>query len=258
MRVDLRLYALVDPQHAGGRELAELARLRGRGRRDAGAVARQARARRARMVERARAIKAALPPSACRCSSTTASTSRSPPAPTACMSGRTTWRPRTRGGCSAPTRSSGCRSRRWRRPSARRSSFSIMSASAACSRTTRRRTIRIRRSVPAGLRDIAGALHRRAPQLPVCAIAGIDASNAARRDCGRRRRRRGDFGAVARGRSRAGGARAARHRRSRAGGSGRAHDRRSRSPSPARIRAAAPASRPTSRRSRRSASTAPR
>jgi thiamine-phosphate pyrophosphorylase len=31
---------------------------------------------------------------------------------------------------------------------------------------------------PAGLAQVIGALHRRAPKLPVCGIAGIDASNA--------------------------------------------------------------------------------
>jgi thiamine-phosphate pyrophosphorylase len=62
MRVDLRLYAVVDPQTAGGRELATLARLVAQG----GATLVQLRDKRSEtrpMVECARGIKAALAPS---------------------------------------------------------------------------------------------------------------------------------------------------------------------------------------------------
>jgi thiamine-phosphate pyrophosphorylase len=58
---DLRLYALVDPEHSGGRDLAELARLVAQG----GATLVQLRDKRSDtrpMVESARAIKAALAP----------------------------------------------------------------------------------------------------------------------------------------------------------------------------------------------------
>ncbi|HEY6994291.1 MAG TPA: thiamine phosphate synthase [Xanthobacteraceae bacterium] len=61
MTVDLRLYALVDPERAGGRGLAELACLLAQG----GATLVQLRDKHGdtrRMVERARAIKAALAP----------------------------------------------------------------------------------------------------------------------------------------------------------------------------------------------------
>src|SRR5215468_9865338 len=61
MRVDLRLYALVDPERANGRDLAELARLVAQG----GATLVQLRDKHSdtrAMVERARAIKAALAP----------------------------------------------------------------------------------------------------------------------------------------------------------------------------------------------------
>jgi thiamine-phosphate pyrophosphorylase len=60
-KVDLRLYALVDPERAGGRDLAGLARLVAQG----GATLVQLRDKRGdtrSMVERARAIKAALAP----------------------------------------------------------------------------------------------------------------------------------------------------------------------------------------------------
>jgi thiamine-phosphate pyrophosphorylase len=61
MTVDLRVYALVDPEHAGGHALADLARLVAQG----GATLVQLRDKRSetrRMVEHARAIKAALAP----------------------------------------------------------------------------------------------------------------------------------------------------------------------------------------------------
>ena len=61
MRIDLRLYALVDPERAVGRDLAVLARLVAQG----GATLVQLRDKRGdtrAMVARARAIKAALAP----------------------------------------------------------------------------------------------------------------------------------------------------------------------------------------------------
>ena len=59
MAIDFRLYALLDPEHAGGRDLVDLARLVAQG----GATLVQLRDKRSAtraMVERARAIKAAL------------------------------------------------------------------------------------------------------------------------------------------------------------------------------------------------------
>ena len=61
MAVDLRLYALLDPEHAGGHDIADLARQVAEG----GATLVQLRDKRGStraMVERARAIKAALAP----------------------------------------------------------------------------------------------------------------------------------------------------------------------------------------------------
>src|SRR5262245_21067042 len=61
MAVDLRLYALLDPEHAGGRTLADLARLAAEG----GATLVQLRdkvSETRRMVEHARAVKSALAP----------------------------------------------------------------------------------------------------------------------------------------------------------------------------------------------------
>jgi thiamine-phosphate pyrophosphorylase len=60
-RLDLRLYAVIDPEHAGGRDPVETARLVAEG----GATLVQLRDKRSdtgRMVERARAMKAALAP----------------------------------------------------------------------------------------------------------------------------------------------------------------------------------------------------
>src|SRR5882724_1523500 len=59
MAIDLRVYALVDPEHAGGHALADLARLIAQG----GATLVQLRDKRSetrRMIEHARALKAAL------------------------------------------------------------------------------------------------------------------------------------------------------------------------------------------------------
>jgi thiamine-phosphate pyrophosphorylase len=61
MKLDLRVYALLDPEHAGGRHLADLARLVAQG----GATLVQLRDKAGEtgaMVERARALKAALAP----------------------------------------------------------------------------------------------------------------------------------------------------------------------------------------------------
>ena len=58
MRIDLRLYALIDPEHAGGHEPAELARLVAQG----GATLVQLRDKRSgtrRMIELASAVRAA-------------------------------------------------------------------------------------------------------------------------------------------------------------------------------------------------------
>ncbi len=177
MPVDLRLYAMVDPEHAGGRALPELARLLAQAARRWCSSATSA-ARPAPWSRRARAIKAALAPFGVpllvndRVDVALAAGRRR----RACRA-RTTWRSRTRGGCSVPTRSSGCRSRRWRRPRPRRSISSTMSASAASMRPPRR-TIPIRRSALTGCARIAEALRRRKPGFPICAIAGINAANA--------------------------------------------------------------------------------
>jgi thiamine-phosphate pyrophosphorylase len=61
MQLDLRLYALIDPEHAGGRDIVELARLAAEG----GATTVQLRDKRSAtrsMVEHARRIKTALAP----------------------------------------------------------------------------------------------------------------------------------------------------------------------------------------------------
>ena len=83
----------------------------------------------------------------------------------------------------------------------------------------------------AGLREIIDVFRHRIGNFPVCAIAGITAGKCCRRDRGRRRRRVGDLGAVARARSGRGSARLARRGRCRAGRSARRA-----SPTPANAR----------------------
>jgi len=91
--VDLRLYALVDPEHSGGHDIVELARSLAQGGatlvqlRDKGSATRL-------MVERARSIKSALRPFA---------------VPMARTLDRMTWPSRTRAGCLVAGQSSGCR-----------------------------------------------------------------------------------------------------------------------------------------------------
>ena len=192
------------------------------------------------MVEVARAIKAALVPLPSRLSSTIGSMWRSPRGPTACISGPTTWRPKTRGRCSGRMRSSACRSRASRRPKRRRSASSTMPASAASMRPLSKE----QKAPPIGPEGFAA--HRRSVAPPRAGAADCRHRRYRCRQCrrGHRRRRRrrcGHFGALARGRSRSRGARLRRSSTA-CWRSGARDDRRSRSPLPARIRAAAPAS----------------
>jgi thiamine-phosphate pyrophosphorylase len=97
MRVDLRLYAIVDPEHAGGHALPELARRVAAG----GATLVQLRDKRGQtreMVAQARAIKAALAPLGVPFIVNDAQT--------ACISVRKTWTWLTHGGCSGARPSS--------------------------------------------------------------------------------------------------------------------------------------------------------
>ena len=179
MKVDLRLNAIVDPERSGGRDLAELARLCAQG----GATLVQLRDKHSEtraMVETARAIKKALapfnvPPS----SSTTASMSRSPPAPTACISGRTTWRSRMRGGFSARRDHRSVDQVASQRPRPRRSTLIDYVGSGGVYVTLSKQQKKPPIG-PQGLARIIELLQARATQqMPVCGIAGIDASNAA-------------------------------------------------------------------------------
>ena len=175
--VDLRLNAIVDPERAGGRDLAELARLCAEG----GATLVQLRDKASEtraMVEAARAIKRRWRRSPCRSSSTTASTWRWPPKPTACISAPTTWRSKTRARCSAATRSSACRSRSVAEAEAAPVELIDYVGSGGVYATLSKQ----QKSAPigpAGLARIIAALRARAPKLPVAGIAGIDAGNAA-------------------------------------------------------------------------------
>ena len=107
--LDLRLYAIVDPEVSGGHDLADLSRQLAAG----GATLVQLRDKLSDtrvMVERARAVKAALGKVPLLINDRVDVALAA--APTACTSAGTTWRRRTRGGCSAPTPSSGSPSTR--------------------------------------------------------------------------------------------------------------------------------------------------
>ena len=193
--IDLRLNAIVDPERANGRSLAELTRLVVAG----GATLIQLRDKLGstrRMIEEARAMKAVLAGTrraagdqrSRRCGARGRRRRR------ACRAGRHA-RPQTRGGCSG------------QRPIIGLSIKSVALANAAPLEAidyagiggVYATTSKDNPDPPigvGGLRAIVAALRATSADLPVCAIAGIDASNAARGDCGRRGRRCGDLGAV--------------------------------------------------------------
>ena len=154
MTVDLRLYAILDPEHAGGRILRTSPDWwRPAARRWCNCAT--SAARRARWWSVARAIKAALAPFGV----PLLINDRVDVALAAGADGVHVGQDGHGGrGCAAAaraaTRSSGCRSRPWRRRRRRRSICSTMSASAASMRP-RRRTIPIRRSASRGFARIA-------------------------------------------------------------------------------------------------------
>ena len=175
--VDLRLNAIIDPEHAGGHDLVALARHVAEG----GATLVQLRDKRSdtqAMVEGgARDKGGARAVTECRSSSTTASTWRSRRMPMACMSARTIWRWRTRGARSDRTPSSASRSRR----STRRQAAPLALIDYAGVGGVYATGSKVQKSAPigtAGLARVAAALRRRKPDFPVVGIAGIDAGNA--------------------------------------------------------------------------------
>ena len=258
MPVDLRLYALVDPEHAGGRDLARAGAPGGARRRDAGAAARQAQRTRA-MVERARAIKAALAPFGVpllindRVDVALASGADGVHVgqdDMAAADARRLLGPEAIIGLSIKTM-----------PQAEAAPFELLDYVGG-----RRRVpdnVEGQPKPPIGAEGFgADRRHIPRPGAGISALRALPAStpsNAARCDRGRRRRHRCDFGVVVGARSAGGRARSCAASWIRAGkAGGDAMTTRSPSPSPARIPAAAPASRPISRRFRRSASMARR
>ena len=178
MRPDLRLYALVDPQHSGGRDLAALARELAEG----GATLIQLRdktvldtpddrigARDPRGAGRNRRAADRQRPGRCR--------ARRACRWRACRLGRHAGR---RCAAFAWTRRDhrSVDQDRASRCGPRGSNCSTMSASAACSRP-HPRTIPIRRSATDGLHALSDMIRQRAPDMPAGAIAGIDERNAA-------------------------------------------------------------------------------
>ena len=203
MRVDLRCYAIVDPEVAGGHDLADLCAHARRRRRDAGAAARQASATRASWSSaRARSRRR----SAARAARDQRPRRRGARGrmPTACMSAGTTWRRPMRGGCSGRDAIIGLSS-----TAAQRRRRAPTRAARLCRHRRRLRhdlegQPRIRRSAsPACARSCEALRARAARDFRSARIAGINAGQCRAGDRGRRRRRVGDLGAVARRRIRA-------------------------------------------------------
>jgi thiamine-phosphate pyrophosphorylase len=177
MPVDLRVYALVDPEHAGGHALADLARLIVQG----GATLVQLRDKRSetrRMIEHARAIKAALAPFnvpllindrvdvALACGADGVHVGQSD---MAVDDARRLLGPDAVIGMSIKTTAQA--------EAAPIDLLDYVGVGGVFATTSKDNT-----SAPigaAGLARIADVLRRRAPGFPVCGIAGIDAGNAA-------------------------------------------------------------------------------
>jgi thiamine-phosphate pyrophosphorylase len=177
MPVDLRVYALVDPEHAGGHALADLARLIVQG----GATLVQLRDKRGEtrgMIEHARAIKAALAPFhvpllindrvdvALACGADGVHVGQSD---MAVDDARRLLGPDAIIGLSIKTTAQA--------EAAPVDLLDYVGVGGVFATTSKDNT-----SAPigaAGLARIADVLRRRAPGFPVCGIAGIDAGNAA-------------------------------------------------------------------------------
>jgi len=177
MRVDVRLYALVDPDRDGGRDLAELARLVSLG----GATLVQLRDKHGdtrAMVERARAVKAALAPFgvpllindrvdvALAAGADGAHVGQDD---MAVEDARRLLGPRAIIGLSIKTVAQAAAA-----PIDLLDYVGIGGVFATASKDNTSPPIG-----PTGLARIAEVFRRRAPKFPLCAIAGIDASNAA-------------------------------------------------------------------------------
>ena len=175
--VDLRLNAIIDPERAGGRDPADLARRVAEG----GATLVQLRDKKSEiraMVAAARAIKAALTPFG-----GTVRRQRSDRRRARCASRRGAYRTgRYDGrGCAGVARP-GRHNRRFNQE--RRSGGSGAGRHHQLCRRRRRLYDAVEGAEdppigPEGLSRIVKALRRRAPNLPIAGIAGIDASNAA-------------------------------------------------------------------------------
>ena len=116
------------------------------------------------------------------------------------MSARTTWRPRTRGGCSGPNAIIGLSIKTVAQANAAPLELldyvGIGGVYATTSKDNPNPPIGV-----AGLRAIVAAFRARKRDFPICGIAGHRCGQCRAGDRGRRRRRRGDLGAVAGARS---------------------------------------------------------
>ena len=176
MRVDLRVYAIVDPQVSGGHDLADLARRVAVG----GATLVQLRDKVSEtraMVERARAIKAALPPTVPLLINDRVDVALAAGADgvhvgqedMAAEDARRLLGPDAIIGLSINTVALADAA-----PLELVDYAGIGGVYGTTSKTQKNKPIG-----PAGLRAIVEAFHRRKPSFPTCGIAGINASNAA-------------------------------------------------------------------------------
>jgi thiamine-phosphate pyrophosphorylase len=176
MSVDLRLYAIVDPERSGGHELADLARQLAAG----GATLVQLRDKHGDtrvMVERARAIKAALPANVPLLINDRVDVALAAGADGVHV-GQDDMTPEDARRLLGPDAVIGLSIKSVEQAEAAPLQFLTYVAIGGVFATTSKNNTAVPIGL-AGLQRIAAVFRRRAAKLPICAIAGIDAGNAA-------------------------------------------------------------------------------
>lgn len=176
MSVDLRLYAIVDPERSGGHELADLARQLAAG----GATLVQLRDKHGDtrvMVERARAIKAALPANVPLLINDRVDVALAAGADGVHV-GQDDMTPEDARRLLGPDAVIGLSIKSVEQAEAAPLQFLTYVAIGGVFATTSKNNTAAPIGL-AGLQRIAAVFRRRAAKLPICAIAGIDAGNAA-------------------------------------------------------------------------------
>jgi thiamine-phosphate pyrophosphorylase len=176
MSVDLRLYAIVDPERSGGHELADLARQLASG----GATLVQLRDKHSDtrvMVERARAIKAALPANVPLLINDRVDVALAAGADGVHV-GQTDMPPEDVRRLLGPDAIIGLSIKSVVQAEAAPLELLTYVAIGGVFATTSKNNPAVPIGL-AGLQRVAAVFRRRAPKLPICAIAGIDSGNAA-------------------------------------------------------------------------------